>query len=214
MNNVWKNVNSFTELKEFANLASQAGFCFDVEKTHAHKIKQIIKKYNKFNIPVPETISNPFRFTNITYIAFEKICENFFSHNISDVLKIKASAIHINPTHKSYPKTKTIEELMKMGYTASDNFNPSYSWSAYDLSNPKIIRFMGKSDDFNALLRIINGPELPYYSEYTKPSVSETDDFKIHSNLKVQFKNPEIANKLRDLIFEIYKSYPQNLIKL
>jgi hypothetical protein len=213
---VFNSISTYDELKTLFDVADNAnihlGSAWDA---HKRLIQRIVSRNNPLGLIVPRSLSDPKFEDSTNYVEFEQTVKNHFAQfGVDQAISERMDKIYIDARFQSYPRTKTLNEVIALGYVAHPNCNPENSWYAYDLSKPLKLRFKGSQSDLNHLLALIGGPELPYFSEYTFPSVPETDEYIIHPNRKVQFKNLELASRLRDLLMEKYKNVTNHLIKL
>jgi len=215
LEDVLSQIETRSDLEDMFNTANKCGFNLgSVNEAHDKHIAAILRKYNPLQLQEPHELSNPKRVDSENYLHFAKKCKDYFQHfSVEDAILQRMGAVSIEPKFKSYPRKKTKEEVIADGYKPHPEASADNGWYAYDLSNPLKLRFIAKQFEFNRLLELIGGPNLPYYSDYTYPDVPETDDFIIHPNRKIQFKNLELATKLRDLLVQKYQRIHVALIK-
>lgn len=213
---VFNSVTTRKELEALFNAADNTGFylgsSWDAHKRH---LERIINKNNPLNLQIPRFLSDPKQEFSENYTVFEAEVKKYFAQfGVNEAIKERMQHVNVDTKFSSYPHKKTREEVIALGYTPHPDYVPNSSWYAYDLSKPTKLRFIAKHFEFNRLLALIGGPELPYYSDHSFPEVPETDQYIIHPNRKVQFKDEELATCLRDLLVEKYRGYQNHMIKL
>jgi hypothetical protein len=188
-----------------------------VGDTHEKKLRNIVVENNPLSLHVPRHLSNPSQEDGFDYTKFGEKCREYFSQFGEDVAamqRIENIYVDFHTAKNKNPKNKTLEDFKNEGYEFHPNFDKEFGgWYAHDLSKPLKIRYIGGHYEFSRLMSLIGGPELPCFSEYSFPAINETTEYVIHSNRKIQFKDPVFATKMRDLMYEKLKKGTQNLIK-
>lgn len=213
---LFKTVESYDDLKALFDTAETAGFYLgSYWDAHNKHLAKIVSRNNPLGLEVPRFLSNPSQADSNNYKEFEeKVIAHFAQFGIDTAIQERMQNVHIQERYASYPRKKTREEVIAMGYTPHPDASPENSWYAYDLSKPLKLRFVCDHYEFNRLLELIGGPELPYYSEYSFPENPETDQYIIHPNRKVQFKDEALATRLRDLLAAKYQKVSIFMVKL
>lgn len=213
---VFNSITTRKELEDLFEIANKAGFYLgSAWEAHKHHLNATINKNNSLNLEIPRFLSQPNQEISENYTAFEaEVQKHFAQFGVDQAIKERMKYIGIDPKYSRYPHKKSREEVIALGYTPNPKYVDGGSWFAYDLSKPTKLRFVANQFEFNELLKLIGGPKLPYFSEHTFPSVPETDQYIIHPNLKVQFKDEALATRLRDLLVEKYRDNHCDMIKL
>lgn len=213
---VFNSITTRKELEDLFDIANKAGFYLGSSwEAHKHHLDATINKNNPLNLERPRALSHPKPEVSENYTLFEaEVKKHFAQFGVDQAIKERMQYVGIEPRFSRYPRTKTREEVIALGYVPHPDYVPDSTWYAYDLSKPTKLRFVAKQYEFNSLLALIGGPELPYYSDHSFPEVPETDQYVIHPNRKVQFKDVELATKLRDLLVAKYRQHHCDMIKL
>lgn len=217
--NIKEMFSSITNRKELEQLfkdAESAGFnlgsSWDCHKRH---LNTIVRRNNPLNMEVPTFFAQPKYELSDNYIEFEKMVKDHFDKfGIGDAIAEAAKRVYAQPVYESYPRKKTREQVIQMGFVPHVDANEDSAWFAYDMSNPLKIGYKANHANFSRLLDLLGGPELPYYSEFSEPETPETDDYKIFKSGAVKFKNVEFATKLRDVALAQLRTHYNALIKV
>lgn len=213
---IFSAITNRKELEQLFKDAEAVGFnlgsSWDCHKRH---LSAIVRRNNPFNMEVPRSLSDPKYDVSDNYIQFESLVKAHFSQlGVKDAIAEAANMVYAQPVHQSYPRKKTKEQVIEMGFVPHVDANEDSAWYAYDMSNPLKIGYKAEHSNFNRLLGLLGGPELPYYSEFSEPETPETEDYKIFKSGTVKFKNLEFATKLRDVALAKLRTHYNALIKI
>lgn len=213
---IFKSIKNRNDLETLFDIASKNGFYLgSAWDAHNRHLSAIVQRNNPLQLEVPNHINKPTQDISNDYVAFEELVKKHFAQfGVEKAIEERMQNIFVDSVYSSYPRKKTYAEVVAMGYTPHPEIKSDYAWYAYDLSKPLKIRYRADQNHFNRLLALIGGPELPYYSAYSFPETPETDEYIIHSNRKIQFKNLELATRLRDLMVKKKMGQSNSLIKL
>ena len=215
---IFSAITNRKELEQLFKDAEAAGFnlgsSWDCHKQH---LSAIVRRNNPFNMEVPRSLKDPKYELSDNYIEFEKKVKAHFDQlGVKDAIAEAANWVYAQSVYESYPRKKTREEVIQMGFTPHVNANEDSAGYAYNMSDPLKIGYKAEHFKFNRLLGLLGGPELPYYSDFSAPEISETetDDYKIFKSRVVKFKNLEFATKLREVVLAKLFTHTNALIKI
>ena len=141
---LFKNIKCYNDLKALYNAAETAGFYLgSYWEAHNKHLAAIVRRNNPLGLEVPRFLSDPIQDDSNNYEMFEEKVKGYFGQfGIAAAIEQRLGNVSIDSKYSHYPKKKTRDEVIAMGFTPHADAQPNNAWYAYDFSNPLKLRFI------------------------------------------------------------------------